>query len=240
VSQTTYYQPAGWSVARPVQHPRHTTSRTEVFQILIAFVVLTFDLVLILIGFGAIYGGTLSSLTSSISWEVALLAGACAITGFLAHELAHKFVAQRLGYWAEFRVYPIGLVFSLFIAYAIGFLMAAPGATMVGGMSYDDRPGWGRTAVAGPATNAVFSIVFFLAALGTISIGGFLTFGLLFLAYINAWFATFNMIPIGALDGAKVWRWGKGYWAGMFVAGAGLTVLAYLALVYGSPLLGFH
>jgi Zn-dependent protease len=240
MSQPPYYQPGGWSVARPVPARPHSTSRTEIVQILVAFAVLTFDLVLILVGFGAIYGGTLSSLTASISWQVALLAGACALTGFLAHELAHKFVAQRLGYWAEFRVYPIGLLLSLFIAYATGFLLAAPGATMVGGMSYEDRRGWGRTAIAGPSTNAVFAVVFYLAAVATISIGGLLTFGLLFLTYINAWFATFNMIPFGALDGAKVWRWGKAQWAGMFVVGAGLTALGYLGLVYGSPLLGFR
>lgn len=240
MSSGPYYRPTNWTFATQPRVAPHTTSRTEIVQIVIAFVVLTFDMVLILVGFGAIYGESLSSLAQVVSWEVALLAGAAALTGFLAHELAHKFVAQRLGYWAEFRLSWIGLVMSVFIAYATGFLLAAPGATMVGGMSYEDRPGWGRTAIAGPLTNAVFAIVFFAGALASVRVGGFLELGLLFLAYINAWFATFNMIPFGLLDGHKVYRWSKAIWAEMFAGGAALTLLALLAVLYGSPLLWYR
>ncbi len=234
------YTSTGWGAPLRTQTQVHTTSKTEITQIVIAFVVLTFDLVLILVGFGALYGGTLYSLSAAVSWQVALLASACALTGFLAHEMAHKFVAQRLGYWAEFRIYPIGLVFSVVIAYTVGILMAAPGATMVGGMSYENRTGWGRTAIAGPLTNAVFAVAFYAASFATLGLGSLLTFSLLFLAYINAWFATFNMIPFGALDGAKVWRWGKARWAGTFGGVAALTILALLAFASRSPLLGLH
>ncbi len=225
-----------WSYARPPV-ARHTTSRTEIWQILTAFVVLTFDMVLLLIGFGAIYGDTVNSFLGSASIGIVLVAAAAGLTGFLGHELAHKAVAQRLGYWAEFRLSWFGLVFSVILAYAAGVIFAAPGATLVGGMDYSERSGWGRTALAGPASNAVWSVVFFGAAVATFSPHSFLTGALLFLAFINAWFGVFNLVPLGPLDGAKVFRWGKAYWAAAFVGLAALAGVMILAMSRGTPFL---
>jgi Zn-dependent protease len=225
-----------WSYARPPV-ARHTTSRTELWQIGVAFVVLTFDMVLILLGFGAIYGDSFHSLLGTISIGVVLLAIGAGASAFLAHEMAHKLVAQRLGHWAEFRLSPVGLVVSVIIAYGAGVLLAAPGATVVGGMNYSERRGWGVTALAGPTTNAGFSFVFFLAALATFSSGSFLTGSLLFLAYINAWFGALNLLPFGPLDGLKVWRWGAGYWAAAFVGACALAGIMIFALSRGTPFL---
>ena len=133
-----------------------TTSRLEIRDILIAYLVLTFDLVLILGGTTVIAAGPAAG--SSFNASIVGLAAAAALTGFLAHELAHKVAAQRRHCWAEFRMFPMGLVLSVFTAF-IGFLFAAPGATMVGGM-YDLRS-WGRTSLAGPAINLVFAASFF-------------------------------------------------------------------------------
>ena len=36
--------------------------------------------------------------------------------GFILHELSHKFIAQRYGYWAEFRVWPSGLIMAVIFA----------------------------------------------------------------------------------------------------------------------------
>ena len=38
-------------------------------------------------------------------------------TGFLMHELMHKFVAQRYGAWAEFRVFPLGLMMAILFSF---------------------------------------------------------------------------------------------------------------------------
>ena len=51
-------------------------------------------------------------------------------TGFLLHEMAHKFMALRFGYWAEYRANPIGLALAIVMAFG-GFLFAAPGAVMI-------------------------------------------------------------------------------------------------------------
>jgi len=48
--------------------------------------------------------------------------------GFVLHELAHKLVAQRYGFWAEFRSDDRLLMMSLAMAYLTGFFFAAPGA----------------------------------------------------------------------------------------------------------------
>jgi Zn-dependent protease len=46
-------------------------------------------------------------------------------TGFLLHELAHKFIAQRYGYWAEYRANRNGLILIIVMS-LMGFILAAP------------------------------------------------------------------------------------------------------------------
>jgi Zn-dependent protease len=226
-----------WTPARP-SAPRLSTSRTELTQIGIAYAVLTLDLVILLSGGGVVFGAG-SGFLSRLSVPIVLASAAAAFTGFVAHELAHKVVAQRHGFWAEFRMSPFGLIFSLFTA-AVGFLWAAPGATVVSGMSVVDLPNWGRTSLAGPLTNLGFSIVFYAAAVVLFLTGSPWVLLLLLLAWVNGWFATFNLLPFGPLDGAKVLRWRATTWL-LSIVGIGaftaVTTLAYF--VYGNPFLGW-
>lgn len=226
-----------WTPARPpVSHI--STSRTELTQIAIAYVVLTFDLLLIFGGAGVLYGGSTAYLTAHLL-PLVLTAATAAFTGFVAHELAHKVVAQRRGFWAEFRLSPFGLVFSVITA-ALGFLWAAPGATMVSGMSQIDLPNWGRTSLAGPLTNVSFGAVFFAGAVGLFLAHSPYTIWLMVLAFVNTWFGTFNLLPFGPLDGAKVLRWSTGIWAAAIVGIGAFTAVVALGLyVYGSPLLAW-
>ncbi len=212
---------------------RITTSRTELFQIGVAFLVLTLDFTLI-IGFGSLVDRSLG-FTAITPWVV-FVAASAALTAFVAHEMAHKISAQRLGAWAEFRYAPIMLLFSLVISFTIGFLFAAPGATVVSGMT--DRREWGRTSLAGPLSNMGFSIIFFAASVGTLvaGLGGTVFGAFLLLAYLNAWFGTFNLLPFGPLDGAKVLAWSKGTWATAIVVSGLLSALTIASLYYGTPL----
>ncbi|HTT73348.1 MAG TPA: metalloprotease [Thermoplasmata archaeon] len=228
-----------WSYARPPA-ARYSTSRTELWQIGLAFVVLTVDFSFVIYYIG---GATVSDSPSLFGFPyfgVVIVALVASLTAFLLHEVAHKVVAQRLGHWAEFRLYWMGLALSLVTSIAIGWLFAAPGATLVSGMDYSERPGWGRTALAGPATNAGFGVVMFLLAFATLSLGAFVTSSLLFLAYINGWFGVFNLVPLGPLDGAKVFRWSKGYWAVAFALMAALAALGFFGWISGSPFLGLR
>jgi Zn-dependent protease len=204
-----------------------STSPTEILHITIASLVLTLDFFLIYLR-GAIFP------THSLAVIVAA-AAAAAVTAFVCHELAHKIAAQRRGYWAEFRMSPFGLVVSLITSY-IGFLFAAPGATMIGGMTRPED--WGRTSLAGPTTNFVFALLFYGSSVGVATVypaEGVFSGILLFLAYINGWFGAFNMIPIGILDGAKVFRWNKSVWAVAFAVFAAFAAyLFYLFYITGA------
>jgi Zn-dependent protease len=226
-----------WTPAAPPV-PRVSTSRTEILHLSIAFVVLTVDLTIIFGGGGLLTGGG-AGFRSLASLSVVLIAAAAALTGFLCHELAHKIYAQRHGFWAEFRMSPFGLVFSLITAY-LGFLWAAPGATVISGMSAVDRENWGRTSLAGPLSNVTFAVIFFAGAIATYRVNAWAYSALILLAWVNGWFGTFNLLPVGPLDGAKVLRWSAGTWVAAIVLIGGFTALLTLIL-YGvtTPFLGF-
>jgi Zn-dependent protease len=223
------YTYAPSQVVSPPPYPgRISTSPTELRHLSIAFVVLTLDFLFVFVG-GA--GGLAGLGASFFVVQVAAVAAAAALTGFVAHEMAHKFSAQRRGYWAEFRMSPMWLLFSLVISAFAGFLFAAPGATVIGGMG--KREDWGRTALAGPLTNMVFGAVFYAGAVVLIDVGSYAALWLLFLAFINGWFATFNLIPIGPLDGRKVLSWNVGVWVAAIAVGGALAALGGLALYFG-------
>ena len=212
---------ATWAPSYPVAQ-RVSTSRKEIGHLLLAASVLTFD-------FAVLVGGLRTGIAGPNAFlqvfGPALLFGAiAALSGFIAHEMAHKVVAQRRGYWAEFRMSPMGLLLSLVTAF-LGFLFAAPGATVVSGMS--DRRGWGLTSLAGPVVNlveggALLGVVYLLA--GALAPWDSL---LLSLAFFNGWFATFNLLPIGPLDGNKVRVWSLPVWVGTFALSAAFTVFTF-------------
>ncbi|MDP6647573.1 MAG: hypothetical protein QGG15_00400 [Dehalococcoidales bacterium] len=146
--------------------------------------------------------------------------------GFVFHELGHRLVARRFGYFAEYVMWPTGLmvalVFSLF-----GFIFVAPGAVMI----YPRATAWGTATIsrekiglvslAGPATNIGLVVVFLM--LDAVQPALVFTMG----ALINTWLAVFNLIPFGSLDGAKILRWNKVIWlisiivAGVFLLSRG-------------------
>jgi Zn-dependent protease len=169
-------------------------------------------------------------------------------SGFLLHEMAHKFVAQRYGYWAEYRANRMGLVFIIVMAF-MGFIFAVPGAVMIRKDSYDlprfTRPRAddlsldqnemtaGREelwiALAGPMTNIVLTLFFFSLIKSGIVAGGLLMGVAYFGFFINLILAGFNMIPVGPLDGAKIFRGSRLVWAIVGVP----TILAALPVFFG-------
>lgn len=145
-------------------------------------------------------------------------------TGFAMHEMAHKFVAQRYGCWAEFRYSLQGLLIALFISF-FGFLYAAPGAVyIVGRISQREN---GIISIAGPATNVVVAV----ALLPLIIMSKGLVANLLYSAvFFNAFLAIFNMIPIMPLDGAKVLKWNMGLYAAAVVGMGALLLFVWFWL----------
>lgn len=139
--------------------------------------------------------------------------------GFVFHELGHRLVARRFGYFAEYAMWPMGLMVALGFS-IFGFVFAAPGAVMIyprattWGTSSLSREKVGLISIAGPATNICLGVVFL--ALGVIQPALLFTLG----ARVNIWLAVFNLIPFGPLDGAKIFRWNKGIWL-IAITGAG-------------------
>lgn len=129
--------------------------------------------------------------------------------GFVLHELAHKFVAIRYGFWAEYRLWAEGLILAVFVAFLFGFVFAAPGAVYIHG-EYISREQNGKISLAGPATNIILAAIFFVllhSASSQLIILGLLGFT------VNSFLALFNLIPLSVLDGAKVFRWNPLIWA---------------------------
>jgi Zn-dependent protease len=157
--------------------------------------------------------------------EVFLLTMLVIGTGFLGHELAHKFTAQRYGAWAEFRLWTIGAIMALvFAAIPPGtFVFAAPGAVYIASRSTYigdamDRKANGIISLTGPLVNIAAAGIFALAYVGLSAAGirAFVINGFNFLPwaiFINLWLGAFNMIPFFILDGQKVLTWNRAIWA---------------------------
>jgi Zn-dependent protease len=141
-----------------------------------------------------------------------LISGFVVGTGFLCHELAHKFVAQRFGCVAEFRAFDQMLFFAIALSF-LGFIFAAPGAVMISGMI--TRRENGIISFSGPITNYVLAMVF----LGLSFLYPILSFVFIPGFQINLWLGLFNMIPFGNFDGIKILHWNRYLWSGMVAFG---------------------
>ena len=95
------------------------------------------------------------------------LAFAAVMTGFLLHELAHKWMAQQYGCWAEYRGNKNGLYFALMMS-VFGFLLAAPGAVMVSGNITKRQNG--IIAAVGPLSNIAIAAIAFPFYIFTLSL----------------------------------------------------------------------
>jgi Zn-dependent protease len=156
------------------------------------------------------------------------MAFAAVLTGFLLHELAHKWMAQQYGCWAEYRGNKRGLYFALAMSAFLGVLLAAPGAVMVSGRITDRQNG--IIAAVGPITNIVIALVVLPVYILTHTMEGQITIIselARFIVLINLILAGFNMIPIQPLDGSKVIVWNKSAYFGI--------ILAILAIFHYSP-----
>ncbi len=216
----------------PRESYRVTTSRTEILHLVVAFLVLTLDIAIVRARI-SVSGvpGYLDLSNFALGLGIAAVA---ALTGFVAHEMAHKVVAQRHGFWAEFRMSPAGLLFSLATS-LLGFLFALPGATVIGGMG--SRREWGETSLAGPLVNLGEGGVFFGASVVAwpLTHSVELWVALTFLALVNGIFAAFNLVPVGPLDGRKVLRWNPTLWGASFGASLVFTVGLGALLLLGYP-----
>ncbi len=145
--------------------------------------------------------------------------------GFVGHELAHKFMAMRFGYWAAYQIWPTGLVLALALSLA-GVIFAALGAVQIFGRGIS-RGEQGIISLSGPTFNIVLAVIFMgMAAAASGPYSSLLMVG----AQLNALIALFNCLPFSILDGRKIFYWDRMVWL-LAVAVAG--VLLVIAVGFG-------
>lgn len=150
--------------------------------------------------------------------------------GFIAHEMAHKWVAIKFGAVARFVLWPQGVLFMFLLALLpFKIIFAATGAVYIF-KQYITRKENGIISAAGPAINLALCLVF-LAVLVT---SAFFKIGLtqivsaicIFGIRINSFLAFFNLIPIALLDGTKVMAWDFKIWLGLMIVS-----VAFMSLI---------
>jgi Zn-dependent protease len=178
-------------------------------------------------------------------------------TGFILHELAHKFMAQRYGYIAQYRASWGGLALLVIMSVMVGFIFAAPGAVEIRRKepiygktfsSYGDGPAIKEVqkdiiemdearskremlwiAMAGPMTNIVLAIIFFWLGMSSILVSSLWQEAAFFAVFINMILAAFNLLPVNPLDGGKVFQGSRLIWA---VVGLPV-ILVTIVVVFG-------
>lgn len=206
------------------------TSNTEIVHIIISWLAISYAFAILLLWSRSGIKPTGEELFNGIFNPLVISLFTVGIS-FIVHEMSHKIVAQRFGSWAEFRMSPFMLFLMLFLVYEYGILFAAPGAVMIYGGNVGRREN-GRISLAGPLSNLLLGMAFFLL----LSEQGILyeigKYGVI----INITLALFNMIPFGIFDGRKVWDWNKLVYIGMVIAALVLLYFFYVDLALMGPL----
>lgn len=135
-------------------------------------------------------------------------------SGFIFHELAHKYVAIKYRCYAEFRAWETGLAIAILLAVFLNFIFIAPGAVYISSF-YLTKKENAYISLAGSVANLILAFAFLAVAV-------FFPFPSLRMlgrigADVNTLLAFFNMLPIPPLDGFKVFSWNKKAWIGFFV-----------------------
>ena len=194
----------------------------EIRDLIISFIVIA-------LGFTILYSNGDYSHVTLIFPVVMIGVGA----GFIFHELGHKFVAMHYGYYAEYELWPTGLLIALVSSF-FGFIFAAPGAVVIYSNGMEKKTN-GLISIAGPIVNIILGLIFFLI-LG--SLGNFVyteTGAIVYLicvlgTRINFFLAAFNLLPIPPLDGSKVMSWSVPVWLITF------AIAVILVLFFGGIL----
>jgi Zn-dependent protease len=165
----------------------------------------------------------------------------------LVHELAHRTIAIWLGYRSQYKVWLLGLVIGLVVAFVSnGYLLFIAAGTLVithlevhrlgKGYYATNMKHLGWIAMSGPIANMLFAVVLKSIYLATSS-------PLVHKAMlINIWIALFDMLPIPPFNGSRTFFGSRFIY--VFVVGAligcaiMLTYLSGIVPIIGALLLG--
>lgn len=201
-------------------------SRIEIRHLIISIIVMTIAFTFALTGNNLITGLSNGFNLSIIPYGIAISFFGI-LTAFFFHEIAHKVMAQRHSLWSEYRMFPQGLVLALFLGLLSPFVFAAPGAVMfMGGSRHHET---GKIAMAGPLANIIVAIITLLIYRFVVFEIDIITQIFAFVCLINAFLATFNLLPLGPLDGVKIIKWNPTIWILLFIPA--IMIFMYLITI---------
>jgi len=201
-------------------------SRVEINHLFISMFVLTFAFAFALAPFNLRSGFNIDNLPYGL-----IISFMAIMTAFFFHEMSHKFMAQKFGLWAEYRMFPQGLTIAFILGLLSGFVFAAPGAVMFrgGARNYET----GRIAMAGPLANIIIALITLPLYLFVFYETAFVGSIIGFMCYINAFLAIFNLLPFGPLDGTKIIRWNATVWIIMLI----IAMTLLMSIISGAPMI---
>ncbi len=143
---------------------------------------------------------------------------------FVLHELGHKYMAQKYGFYAEFKRWDLGLIIAV-ITGICGFVFLAPGAVYITSYTgYISEKENGMISAAGPIINIILAIIFLLVGIAIKPLVLANIFGTLYISLIctlgfsiNSLISFFNLLPIPSLDGSKIIKWNMPLWLIMII-----------------------
>jgi len=223
------------SSQKPRQKRRRRSGRgrfssTEIRDLIIASVLV------ILVGisiFGNSFGiinaiNVIGGLLAGGFWWIVIGTIGIFLASFMAHELAHKFVAQNYGMWSEFRMTAMGYYLS---AMAILFSLPIFGTGVVYTSGTTNTEHNGKSNLAGPLTNfviaaalAIIAMILALLKIPILTIGLLLRYGI----QLNAFLGLFNMIPLQPFDGASIRHWSNKVWIAQTLGLLFLLIFGYV------------
>lgn len=177
-----------------------------------------------------------SLIGTGYEWAIFMLAGFYA-TAFFFHELGHRQVAKHFELQTKFRLLTFGMILTVF---GVGFnlfslasgggsfpSLALPGAVVVLGLSTINRT-TGLCKTAGPLVNLIYGVILFAVSFLITDYPLNMLIGLA--ANLNFMLGTFNMIPIGILDGQNIWKWNKKIYIVLCGSLVTLLILTYVII----------
>ena len=172
--------------------------------------ILTFRELAVIAGSAAIFAiAFLFKDKTGVQWSTLLIFLIMGGIATIVHELGHRLAGRYYGYPSELQIWSLGSVTMLITAWFFGTVFAQPSRTVMQGMPENTNTHEVIVTVSGPLINLLFAGISFLL----LPLGGYLTIMGEAGFSMNLLSSVCSLIPVKPMDGERVFRWNKLYWA---------------------------